>query len=184
MPERFTERAIAYLKAIVPEESASVELSRKESPVLRPLSDDLCIAYVVDEGSGYQYVQNRHLDEDGISAAEVHEIGLRNLAARASQGNLRVQAYGNMFAVLMGGDFEASLMLLDPLWDHHFRQCVSGTYAIAIPARDILAFCDHASDIGRAELSQLIGRIYPSGDHLLTDRIYIRGDGAWSPTTA
>jgi uncharacterized protein YtpQ (UPF0354 family) len=138
----------------------------------------------VDEGGAYQYVQNRHLDQDGISEADLHEIGLRNLAAHASQGNLQVQPYGSIYAVLMGGDFEASLILLKDLWDHHFRQCVSGEYSIAIPARDILAFCDRTSAAGLAELRQLIERIYPTGDHLLSNQIYVRDQNQWRPEVA
>jgi uncharacterized protein YtpQ (UPF0354 family) len=182
MSPKFTERAFAYLKAVVFEDSPKpVILSRDDSPVLRPLSDDLCVAYLVNEGGAYHYVQNRHLDQDGISEADLHEIGLRNLAAHASQGNLQVQPYENIYAVFMGGDFEASLILLDDLWDRHFRQCVSGEYAVALPARDILAFCDRTSATGLAELGQLIQRIYPTGDHLLSNQIYVRHQNQWQP---
>jgi hypothetical protein len=39
----------------------------------------------------------------------------------------------------MGGDFDASLILLS-LSDGQFRQFVRGDYSAAVPARDILAF--------------------------------------------
>jgi len=47
-----------------------------------------------------------------------------------------------VFAFFMRGDFEASVILLDDLWDGESRQFVTGEYAAAIPARDMLAFCD------------------------------------------
>jgi uncharacterized protein YtpQ (UPF0354 family) len=76
-----------------------------------------------------------------------------------------------------GGDFEASLILLDQLWDEHFRQFVSGDYAIAIPARDVLAFCDDDSEEGIGELEQLFARIAPMDDHLISDKLYVRREG-------
>ena len=160
-------------------ESESVTLSREDSPILRPFSDGLLIAYVVDDGDSYHYVQQRHLDKEGVTEEQLHEIGLRNLTALASSRDLRIQPYQNINAVLMGGDFEASLILLDQLWDHHFRQFVSGEYSIAIPARDILAFCDNAASAGVNELNQLIGRIYSTGDHPISDKIYVRRQNKW-----
>jgi len=185
MPSKFTERAIAYLKATTPADgSKSVTLSREDSPVLRPLVDGLCVSYIVDEGDSYKYVQNRHLDEDGVSEEQLHQIGLSNLVALVSQRNLQVQPYQSIYAVLMGGDFEASLILLDQLWDSHFQQFVSGRYSIAIPNRDILAFCDSTSVAGLAELRQLIERIHATGDHPVSNQIYVRHQTRWQPLVA
>ena len=134
-----------------------------------------------DDEVDYKYVQYRHLEQDRIDEAELHRIGLGNLAELVEKRETRVQHYGNVFAVLMGGDFEASLLLLDGLWDGNFRQFVRGEYAAAIPARDVLAFCDASSAEGIDELRQIISRIHPSGDHLITDKIYGRCYSKWQP---
>jgi len=84
----------------------------------------------------------------------------------------------------MRGDFEASVILLDDLWDREFRQFVTGEYAAAIPARDMLAFCDSSSADGIAELQRIIERVQPTGDHLLTKTIYVRRDSKWQPRAA
>ena len=178
MNTNFTSRAVAYLKAALPEDdSPAVTLSQADSPIVQALCDGLCVCYVVDECNSYHYVQERHLAQDGISRNDLHGIGIRNLTELASRRDLRVQPYQSIFAVLMGGDFEASLILLDQVWELHFRQFVSGEYAIAIPARDILSFCDNSSAQGIRELKQLISRVTPNGDHLISDRIYVRRDG-------
>lgn len=179
---KFTSRAIAYLKAAVPLAGAEeVTLSRADSPVLRPLGDELLIAYAVDVGASYQLVQYRHLDDERVSEEQLHEVGIHNLLTIASERDLRVQPYQNIYAVLMGGDFEASLILLDQLWEHQFRQFVAGEYAIAVPARDILAFCDSTSSRGLAELRQLIERVHATGDHPLSNRINVRRQALWMP---
>src|SRR5262245_49698568 len=167
-------QAIAYLKPELPPEKPtrktretrktrksrpSVELSGGGAPVLRILGNGLLIAYVVDTGEQLTWVQHHHLAQEGCSEEELHATGIANLTRLASE-SLEVVQYPNteMFVCLMGGNFEASLILLDDLWDRAFRQCVSGDYVVAIPARDLLAFCDASSESGLTELKAAIER--------------------------
>jgi uncharacterized protein YtpQ (UPF0354 family) len=177
----FVSRAIAYLKVVVPDDDPApvVELSERDSPVLEPYADGLLTAYVVDTGSEYELVQHRHLTAAGVAEEELQRIGLANLGRLVEERPTRVQPYGNMFAVLMGGDFEASLLLVDALWEQSFRQFVRGDYVAAVPARDVLAFCDSSLAAGRVELRRLIDQVYPTGDHVLSSRLYERHDGVW-----
>lgn len=181
-----TSKAIAYLKASVPESDTAptIELSRADSPVMKTLNDDLLVAYVVNTGDSFSYVQYRDLETDSVSEAELHEIGLRNLAAFADSGNLRVVPHGNIFAVLLNGNFEASMILLDQLWTESLREFVSGDFLVATPARDILAFCDASSTTGRTELMQVIDRLKASQDHPLTQQLYVRRGRNWVPESA
>ena len=138
------------------------------------------MCYLVDKGQSYGYVQNRHLEDDGISANDLHQIGLRNLTRLIDQRNARVLPYGNVFAFIAGGDFEASVMLLEAFWEGEFRKFVTGKYAAAIPARDVLAFCDAESTEGITELQAVINRIWPTGNHLISGKVYVRkGVGQW-----
>jgi hypothetical protein len=50
---------------------------------------------------------------------------------------------------------------------------------VAAPARDVICFCDSSSTEGLAELRAVIARVWPGGDHLLSDRIFERKDGRW-----
>ena len=181
--DTFTSRAVAYLKPHVPEDDRAtvLELSHVDSPVLRPLATGLLVAYVVDMGDAFSLVQNRHLEEDGLSPDELHRIALGNLSSIAYSGRLQVHPHpsGSSFAATMGGNFEASLILIDELWDDTFRQFIQGEYAVAIPARDILGFCDGNSPEGLAELHRIVERMYPAGDHLLSDKLFLRQKGKW-----
>ena len=49
------------------------------------------------------------------------------------------------------------------------------------PARDILAFCDTASVEGIGQFQQVVARIFPGGDHLISDRLYRREPRRWVP---
>jgi uncharacterized protein YtpQ (UPF0354 family) len=181
-----TSKAIAYLKAVVPEEdpAPTIELPHDDGPVLKELTAELLVAYVVDVGQSFQYVQYRDLHTESISEAQLHEIGIRNLSTLAYAGKMRVSPYGNIFAVLLDGNFEASMILLNDLWDNSFRQFVIGDYLIAIPNRDILAFCDRSSPEGRKELMELVKRIENSTDHPLTRTLFVRRGNEWIPESA
>jgi uncharacterized protein YtpQ (UPF0354 family) len=182
--KKITDQAIAYIKASNPAPVAGekvIELPPDATPVVRRYSEDLCICYMVDCGKHYEYVQESHLTAEQIDRDELHRIGLQNLKLVVARRDARVQPYKNIFAFLMGGDFEASVILMDELWDREFRQFVKGDYAAAIPARDILSFCDSNSAEGISELQELIERMQPVGDHLLTKSIYVRRNGDWKP---
>lgn len=177
---KFTNHAIAYIKASNPEGNGPiVQLPLQATPVVRRYNDDLCICYVVDCGNRYEYIQECHLTLDRINRDELHSNGLHNLRTLVAQREARVHPYQGVFAFLMHGDFEASVLLLDDLWDGEFRQFVKGEYAAAVPARDMLAFCDNSSTEGIAELQRIIERVQPTQDHLLTKTLYVRRNGRW-----
>jgi hypothetical protein len=89
-------------------------------------------------------VQYRHLANAGMDEADLHDHGLDNLATLAKT-RLRIEQRGEVFVGLLDGNFEASLLLIDTLWSHDVASIISGDVVVAVPARDILAFCDSAS---------------------------------------
>src|SRR5215204_2171614 len=132
-------KAVAYLKVLQPPEENAVSLSEPDSPVLLDLKNGLLVAYLVDDGQAFSYVQHYHLAEAGITIAQLHEYGLSNLRQIAKE-KLRVQEYGPIYTVFLDGNFEASLILVDELWDKGLADLVQGEFIAALPARDVLAF--------------------------------------------
>jgi hypothetical protein len=103
--EKFTHKAVAYLKAALPRETiadVTISHSDRDAPIARLLTDGLCVCYVVDKDNAYHYIQQRHLLEDGVSEDELHGIGLRNLTDLASKRDINVTPHQNICAVLMG----------------------------------------------------------------------------------
>src|SRR5690349_17067984 len=111
-------KAIAYLKPAIrdDETESAIKLSHEDSPVLKEFDDDLLVAYLVDTGNEFTYVQYRHLEAESVTESELHDLALQNLAELALD-NLRIALYPDIYAVLMGGNFGASLILLDQLWE-------------------------------------------------------------------
>jgi len=176
-------RALAYLKRALPGDEpveADIVMSREDSPVLTNLNNGLLVAYLVDQADHFQYVQQRHLDGAGLAQAELHQQAIANLRILLKQKDIKVQPYGNVFAVLCGGNFEASAVLIDGLWNNALAHLAPNGFVAAIPCRDILAFCDAGNASGLQELRQLVERMQ-GADHPVSCVLYRRHAGTWEP---
>ena len=76
----------------------------------------------------------------------------------------------------MEGNFAASVLLLDTLWDVSFAKHVREEFVVALPARDVLASGDSSSAEAMAELNAITGRVHANarGGHLLSPPLYRR----------
>ena len=176
-------RAIAYLKPnlINDDSEVTVSLNHEDSPILRDLHNGLLVAYLVDEGTRFDYLQNRHLIAAGIDEERLHKTAIGNLYSLAER-QLRVQPYGPVFTLFMDGNFEASVLLLETVWDISFAKYVKEDFVAAVPARDVLAFGDSSSPEAVAELHAIIERLKLTGaDHPVSTALYRRRHGNWLP---
>ena len=82
-------------------------------------------------------------------------------------------------AAIMGGDFEASLLLVDELWDESLSNLTSNTFIACVPCRDMLAFCDSKSAAGVEKLREIVSRMGDDADHPISRSLYIRRDCSW-----
>ena len=173
------QRSFAYLKPEIPASAPdpAVSLSFEDSPVLRKFSPGLLAAYIVDEGDRFSFIQGRDLLETGIGEDQLHIQAIANLA-RFAEGKLRIQQSGPVWALFLDGNLEAGLMMIDGLWDGSLGE-YARTPVVAVPARDVIAFCDSSSADGISELRSLVDRVWPGGDHLLSRDLYRRQDKNW-----
>lgn len=174
------ERCVAYLRPDLSHEEglADVELSGGDEPILRDLGNGLLVAYLVDEGDHFQYVQRSHLDRDGLDADALHTHGIANLNRLVAE-HLNVYDQDGYYACIVGGNFEASLLLLDDLWDTGLAHVVTGDFIACIPAREILGFADSAIPESVDLLKAVVDRVWDGGDHLISRSLYIRRGSSW-----
>jgi Protein of unknown function (DUF1444) len=179
---RTTREALAYVKGDVRDADPApvVHLNEDDSPVLKRVAEGLHVAYLVDEGDEFSYVQGKHLKAAELDVDQLHALAVANLKS-AAEGRVTVREIGPAWMLVFDGHFEASLILLDDLWEGALRAYHAGDPAIALPARDVLCFCDLLSSAGVAELRGVIQRIWPAGDHLVSDKLFRRRDGVWVP---
>jgi hypothetical protein len=147
--------------------------------VTRAFVGSLVTTYVMDVGAGLQFVAEDALTRAAVTVDELHQRAVQNFAARVAERRVRMPKYHAITPVLFDGNFEVSIMLLDENWAWFEAQFGEPEILAVAPARDILAFCPASSAEGRAQLGQLIDRVWPTADHRLTRDLYRRVDGVW-----
>jgi uncharacterized protein YtpQ (UPF0354 family) len=161
-----------------------VQLAGEDEPVLRDLGNGLLVTYLVDAGEAFEYIQGRHLHAAGITPDTLHRTAIDNLYTLAER-HLQVQPFGSIYAVFMEGHFEASVLLLDTVWDHSLADRARGGFLAVVPSRDVLAFGDASSASTRIELEAVVQRVVAgNADHLLSTSFYRRTGSAWEPADA
>jgi uncharacterized protein YtpQ (UPF0354 family) len=176
------QQALPYVKELSPASDKGLGDERTVSltPVFRQLCDGLGVVYVVDLGEELQYLQNRDLTAAGITETDLHEAALANLVHLVQQNGLRFRQQGDVMGLLLEGNFEASLLLLDALWDGgSLAEHAPNGFVAAVPARDVLLFCDAQSQAGLGVLRQVVPRGYAEFGHPISPHLFRRENGSW-----
>lgn len=172
------------VKLSVTGNSGGVALPEGDEPIFLGAKGVFGVVHVVDTGENLSYVNARQLREASISTDDLRHIGLRNLTALVKGGGeqqpgLQIHPFSHAKGLTLGGYYEASLVLLDALWDGPLKAHAPHGAVVAIPARDVCAFCDAQSKEGIKELQGIIERVKNKGTHHITDQLFIRKGGAW-----
>ena len=171
--------AIAYLKlAGETGIDTSDHLQEDQQACIDDLGNGLAVVYMLDTDHKLVYVQNRDLQQAGYTMADLRKTGLQNLRQRTVE-NCKMQERGPIHVITCDGNFEASIILINELWDTQFATLFKNGIIAAIPSRDVLAFCDSRSEEGIEALKEMIRRVHNDGDHLLSRSLYRRQRGKW-----
>jgi hypothetical protein len=162
-------------------EVEGVKIPQDDLPIVRIACGSLVVSYVVESGKGLSYINPRQLRDSGLSADQLHATAIENLVrlTKNPQRGLAVLPQDGFFGVVLDSKSEASLLLVDELWDNEFKADTRNGVVVALPARDMLAFCDMRSTLGIAALRALTERVAPSANKALTKQLYHRVDGNW-----
>jgi len=147
------------------------------APVSRAFSKTLVITYTVDEPGVQVFVRERDIDRSRCS--ELHARALENLRAHARRWKLRFEPQGATSVAKLDGLHDASLLLLDELWDPPTRVAdLDGDIVAAVPSRGLLYFTGSGTRGGIPGLRAAAGRIT---DRELSRELFVRRNGAWEP---
>jgi len=175
----FCLRALPSLKLSESPGEASTSMSTGlDRPAMRGCGQGLVSAYLVDQTETLAPVQNRHLQQAGLGIDELHRQALDNLG-RMARARVQLHPCGQLYAVIMDGRFEASLILYEPFWTLAATRCAPGGLVAAFPARDLLFFGDAASPAAVVELETLCERTRGNVDHPISSRVYHRSASGW-----
>lgn len=155
-------------------------LEGEDALVYKDFAPGLGVFYALDEGSMFTYVQFKHLPE-GMNVDVLHETAVLNMAKAFSEDIKMYGVEGDVLMLTNGGDFEATLMLLDELWpqmESHFEDSV----CVAVPAKDLIFISATHQEEGREVLRKLVRRYFNEQETpgLLVRHIYELKDGRWN----
>ncbi|MGM9482075.1 hypothetical protein ACS5PN_12885 [Roseateles sp. NT4] len=150
-------------------------------PPARATGGVFIVGYHVDAGSHWTSVGRDEMRAAGMNLDVLHRQSLSNLMKLVKgQPGLRLVENPPYYGLLLDGDHEACLVLLDGLWDHLFADKTPNGAVVAIPSRDVLAFCDANSAEGIAALREANRRIGTDATGALTQQLLRRRDGRWT----
>jgi hypothetical protein len=150
-------------------------------PPARATAGVFAVGYHVDAGSHWTSVSRDEMRKAGLDLNALHRQATSNLMRLAKgQPGLRHVPGPTCTGLLLDGDHEACLVLLDGLWDHLFADQTPNGAVVAIPARDVLAFCDANSAEGIETLRESCRLIKPDAKGALFQGLLLRRNGRWS----
>lgn len=144
--------------------------------LMDPYNSELAIFYAEDHEKNIQYLTNEAIEGVGIERDSLRGLAVENL--RRLIPGIEVKGGDGLYMITAGGDYEASLLLLDFLWSPDTMP-VAGDFVVAIPSRDLLIVTGSEN---REAISRLREMMEQTGDHLsyrLTPVLFVRREGAF-----
>lgn len=141
-------------------------------------NDDLIIVYAEDSPSNIRYLTPADLVALGLEMSDLFKLACDNLqqilpdpAIRLEDGSYRIRA---------GGDYDASLLLVDAFWETANLQ-VTGETVAAVPARDFLGATGSGDEAGMRKIREAAQIVSSRAPYRLTPKLFVRRDGRFVP---
>lgn len=148
----------------------------KEIPenVYEDLNQELVIVYAEDSPKNLRYLTPEDLESVNLKPSELRSLAIENLKSIVPK--IEVQGGNGIYMVTAGGDYEASLILFEGLWDG-IQIKVDGDYVITIPSRDMLLITGSRNKEGIRKISDLAIKTVAEAPYHLTSDLFVRKDG-------
>jgi uncharacterized protein YtpQ (UPF0354 family) len=147
---------------------------KRPQHVFEDLNEDLVVVYAEDSPKSIRYLAAKDLEQLGLRREELRPLAVGNLEKLLPDIQLR---RGELVSMLTaGGNYEASLLLLDAIWSGGQLQ-VDGEIVVAVPARDLLLFTGSRHKAGVARLREIAVRAAREESYSLTGRLFVYRNG-------
>lgn len=158
------------------------EHGKKDLPesVYEELNSDLIVIYAEDSPSSIRYLTETKLEEAHIDRKELRALACTNLVRLLPK--VEKQGTNGLYILSVGGDYEASLLLLDSVWTD-IQNDVRGNIVAAIPTRDVLLVTGSDDREGLEKMSQTVDKISAQSPYKLTTKLFMRRDGKFGEFT-
>jgi uncharacterized protein YtpQ (UPF0354 family) len=140
----------------------------------------LTIFYAEDREKGIAYLTAEELARAGLKRSELRALAVRNLKGLLPAIDL--DGGDGLYMVTAGGDYEASLILVEDLWaGESIAPKVKGEVVIAVPARDLLLVTGSKDPAGLRKVRELAAKVLKEGTYTLTDQLFVWRGGQFVP---
>jgi len=163
-----------------------VPLVRDESYVrsMKPQPEVLCdhlvadiwIVYAVDQPGAMFPLTVADLPKLGVNRSDLRQLAMKNLPKVISR--IEKRSSGSWHVLSAGNCYEASLLLIDGLWDQ-LQEHVNGDIVAVVPSRTIVLFTGSDSKEGIEALRQRAKEVCATRDHLVSQTLLRRSSGQW-----
>lgn len=145
--------------------------------VYEDFSPELIVLYAEDSPKNIRYLEPADLEQAKIDRTELRKLACDNLKRLLP----KIESHGTngFYMLTAGGDYEASLLLLDSIWSGGQIK-VDGDFVVGIPTRDLLLVTGSRNSQGIEKLKQMASEASSRGAYRLTEKIFVYRDGKFS----
>lgn len=144
--------------------------------VFDDLNEELVVVYAEDNPKSIRYLTPKNLQDLGVERGELRGLAVENLKRLLPR--IAVHPGPLVSMVKADGNYEASLLLFDELWqDGQIR--VEGDPVVAVPARDVLLVTGSRHPAGIAKLRELAAQVARGSPYHLTSELFVYRQGSF-----
>lgn len=141
---------------------------------------ETAIYYALDSNKTYRLIDERLLEELGLTAQQVREMALFHARSLPYEFNQDTVA-GNTFYFLNTNDgYDASRILNESLLQE-MRANIKGDMVVAVPHQDVLIIADIVNEIGYDIIAQMTMKFFAEGHVPITSLSFVYEDGEFEP---
>ena len=137
---------------------------------------DLWIVYAIDSEAAILTLMKTQLEQLKLEFSQLKPLAVENLKRILPP----VEQYGEgpVFMLTAGGDYVASLLLLDEIWQQ-CKESVEGDIVAAVPSRDVLMFTGSNSQEGILALRKAVDNLSQNSAYLISNTMLRLHSDGW-----
>lgn len=149
-----------------------------QRPAFSPLCGDLLVTYAFDLPDSFVMATAPLLEHAGIDEDEMARLAVDNLERNLPESKFYASRGCGLAHV--GGDLEATLLLVDSVWDGIVPD-VSGELVACAPRRNRLLVCDSANSAALEQLRAQSQEFFVEEEdhHALSTQLMVRRGARW-----
>jgi uncharacterized protein YtpQ (UPF0354 family) len=151
-------------------------LGERTSVPIEHLAADLWVVYAVDRDTNITTLIEKEMVDLELKHEDLHDLAIENL--KNILPPVECHGEGPWYLLTAGGDYVASLLLLNSVWEFAANEVKTDVVAVA-PTRDVVLFTGADSVEGLAAIRQRAKELVSTSDHVVSPTLLRRIGDRW-----